>query len=115
MQSGVEVSNNEITGTLKYVTGYTGFSGNPEQQEGNYLALKFTPVDEDDVITVELLGGTVGHPVTLDEDLNMVLRIGDPKKQKIRVVTTHEIDAETHETVTSTDMYYLNQLVLEAE
>lgn len=115
MQSGVSVDNNEITGTLKYVTGYTGFSGEPELQEGNYLALKFTPVDEDDVITVELLGGNTGHPVTLDEDLNMVLKIGDPKKQKIRVVTTHEIDAETHETVTSTDMYYLHQLVLEAE
>ena len=100
---------------MKYVTGYTGFSGNSALQEGNYLALKFTPIDEDDVITVELLGGSTGHPVTLDSDLNMVLRIGDPKKQKIRVVTTHEVDSETHATVTSTDIYYLHQLVLEAE
>lgn len=115
MQSGVSVDNREITGTLKYVTDYTGFSGDPALQSGNYLALKFTPVDEDDVISVELLGGTTGHPVTLDEDLNMVLRISDPKKQRIRVTTVHEVDASTHATITSSETYYLHQLVLEAE
>lgn len=100
---------------MHYVTEYTGFSGDPALQEGNYLALKFETEDDDDVITVELLGGLTGRPVTLDEDRNIVLKIGNPKKQKIRVVTTHEVDSETHATVTSTEMYYLHQLVLEAE
>ena len=28
----------KVTGTSKYVTGYTGFSGDPAEQEGNYVA-----------------------------------------------------------------------------
>lgn len=114
LQSGVSVDDHEVTGTLKYVTGYTGFSGKTEEQSGNYLVLRFDTDDVDDVITVELLGGTVGHPVELDSDRNCVFRITNPKKQKIRVVTTHEVDAETHATVTSTEIFYLHQLELEA-
>ena len=39
LQSGVSVGQDAIAGTLKYVTGYTGFSGDPAEQEGHYLAL----------------------------------------------------------------------------
>lgn len=108
LQSGVTVDDHEITGTLKYVTGYTGFSGAEAEQSGNYLVLKIDTEDENDVITVELLGGTLGHPVTLDSDRNIVLRITDPRKQKIRIVTTHDGNSVT-------ETYYLHQLVLEAE
>lgn len=57
-------------------------------QSGHYLVLKATTPSPDDVITVELIGGTVGHPITLDEDRNIVLRITNPKTQAIEVVAT---------------------------
>ena len=49
----------------------------------------------DDVITVELIGGTLGHPVTLDEDRNIVLRITDPKTQAVEVIATDGNDTVT--------------------
>lgn len=67
MQTSIEVSDGAITGTLKYVTGYTGFSGNPELQEGNFLATHAESEDEGAVITVEVIGGDYG-PSTLDVD-----------------------------------------------
>ena len=95
-----------ISGTLNYVTDYTGFSGNVAEQSGNYLVLKCTTGSLDDVITVELIGGTVGHPVTLDEDRNIVLRITNTETQSIEVVAT---DGES----TVTKQYALTGLTLE--
>ena len=67
LQSNVVVEGDAISGTLHYVTGYTGFDGSdPLEQEGNYLALTFTPTSWDGVMTVELVGGTKGA-VTLSE------------------------------------------------
>lgn len=42
LQENIVFSNNEITGTSKYVTDYTGFSGKTDEQQGNYLALHFS-------------------------------------------------------------------------
>lgn len=107
LQSGVVVKDGLIEGTLKYVTDYTGFSGNPTEQEGNYLVLKIDTDDSDDVITVELINGTVGHPVTLDSDRNIVIRITDPVHQKVKVVATNGHNTETR-------TYGLYRLNLEA-
>jgi len=85
LQTGVTISGDVISGQLKYVSGYTGFSGNSAEQEGNYLALKVETDNAEDVITVELLGGTVGHPVTLDSDRNIVLKIANTT-QRVKVV-----------------------------
>lgn len=41
LQSDIVIANGAITGTLKYVEGYTGWSSNPDEQEGNYIALHF--------------------------------------------------------------------------
>lgn len=105
LQSGVEINDGIISGTLKYTTGYTGFSGKTEEQSGYYLVLKAATDDVDDVITVELKPGTVGHPVTLDSDRNIVLRITSPMTQKVIVRATHG-----GETVTQT--YHLHGLTL---
>lgn len=94
LQENVEVNSNAITGTLKYVTGYTGFSGNVSEQSGNYLAIKVTAL-AGATITVELVGGTVGHPVTLDEDGMIVIRITDLETQSITVVATSGTISET--------------------
>lgn len=111
LQSGVTIEDGEIFGTLKYVTDYTGFSGDPAQQEGNYIALKIDTEDEDDVITVELTNGSVGHPVELDSDRNIVIRITNPMKQKIIVEATHVNEDES--VVKKTLKYDLHHLVLE--
>lgn len=111
LQTGVEINKNIVSGLLSYVDDYTGFSGDPAQQKGNYLVLKIDTDDPDDVITVELIGGTVGHPVELDSDRNIVLRIVDPAKQQIRVVATHTNEDET--TVTDTKLLRLTGLELE--
>ena len=104
----MEVGHGVISGTLNYVTNYTGFSGNVAEQSGNYLALKCTTGSLDDTITVELIGGTVGHPVTLDEDRNIVIRITNPETQSIEVVAT---DGE----VSTSTVYALTGLTLAAE
>ena len=87
LQEDVEVADGAITGTLNYVTGYTGFSGDVAEQSGNYLALKVTAIDGA-TITVELINGTVGHPVTLDEDGMIVLRIANKSTQSVEIVAT---------------------------
>lgn len=86
LQSGITITPTGVYGTLNYVTDYTGFSGDVSEQEGNYLAIHFDTDEPVDSITVELLGGSLGHPVKLDSDGLIVIRITDKDTQKIRVV-----------------------------
>ena len=88
LQSDIVLDGSRISGNLKYVTGYTGFSGDPAEQEGNYIALHAETDFNEDSITLELINGTVGHPVTLDSDGLMVVRITNTETQKIRLVAT---------------------------
>lgn len=105
LQSGVSVGMNDISGTVHYVTDYTGFSGDPAEQQGNYLALHIDS-DEDTTITVELIGGTHG-PVTLDPDRTLIVRLRN-KQQKIKITVTKD----GYDTITRT--YTLAGLTLEA-
>lgn len=107
LQSDVVVSDDEVTGTLKYVDGYVDFSSNVSEQSGNYLALKIEAEPAEAETVVELVGGTKG-PVTLDEDMNIVLLIKNKDTQSIKVTTTHN-----EESVTKT--YGLSGLTLETE
>ena len=92
---------------MKHVTGYTGFSSNTSEQEGNYLALKVDTDSEDAIATVELVGGTKG-PVTLDEDMNIVLLIKNKDTQSIKVTVNDGEDS-------ATKTYGLTGLTLETE
>ena len=82
LQSDIEITESEITGTLNHVTGYTGFSSKTEEQSGNYLVLHNTS-NLDDPIFVEVIGGYSG-PVQLDSDGLIVLRIAN-NEQKVKV------------------------------
>lgn len=84
LQSGVGIGSDTISGTLKYVTGYTGFSGDPAEQEGHYLALHIDTDTAADSITVQLIGGDHG-PVELDSDRTNIFRIKN-KQEKIKIV-----------------------------
>ena len=86
LQSSVTVSGDTISGTLAYVDDYTGFSGDPEEQAGHYLAIKAT-AQEGDTIVLDLIGGTHG-PVTLDEDGICIIRIRDKDTQKLKYTAT---------------------------
>lgn len=85
LQTGVSESEGNITGTLKYVEDYTGFSGKVEEQSGNYLVLHVDTESEDDVY-VEVINGTSG-PTKLDEDRIIILRIADKDTQGVKVTT----------------------------
>ena len=90
LQSNIEINegSHQIVGTLRYVTGYTGYSGDPAEQSGNYLALDFAATPADSVIKVEVIGGnSEGNPVTVDDGY-CVFRIRD-RKQKIKVTSTN--------------------------
>lgn len=89
LQENIVIGRNKITGTLKYVTGYTGFSSNVAEQSGNYLALYCEVPLEDDVnITVEVINGFSG-PVTLDDDGLIVLRIASTN-QSVKVTASKQ-------------------------
>ena len=101
------VADDEVTGTLKYVNGYVDFSSNTSEQEGNYLALKVDADSEDAVATVELVGGTKG-PVTLDDDMNIVLLIKNKDTHSIKVTVDNGENS-------TTKTYGLIGLTLETE
>lgn len=107
LQSDVVVSDDEVTDTLKYVDGYVDFSSNVSEQSGNYLALKIEAEPTEAETVVEFVGGTKG-PVTLDDDMNIVLLIKNKDTQSIKATTTHN-----EESVTKT--YGLSGLTLETE
>lgn len=106
LQSDASVGISGIAATLKYVTGYTGFSGDPAEQSGNYLVLKCdTGEIAGTTIVLELIGGDHG-PVTLDADGICVLRIKN-RSQKVKITASKE----GYPTVTKT--YDLASLILE--
>lgn len=110
LQTGVSVGDSEITGTLHYVTGYTGFNASEvSEQSGNFLALDFSSEQWPDTLKVEVVGGTKG-PVTLNsEDHFCVFRIANKSTQKVKV--TAEASGKTPFNVT----YDLSKLVCESE
>lgn len=107
LQENVAISGREITGTLKLVTDYTGFSSATDEQSGNYLALHVTQEPEDATVTVELIGGKNGA-VELDDDGLIVLKIADTAKQSVKVTA---INGE----YTTTKTYSLKGLTLATE
>jgi len=92
LQENIAISDDKITGTLKYVTDYTGFSSNPAEQQGNYLAIHAEANDEAATVKVGITKMT-----TLDEDGNIVLIV---KGTSTPVTITAE--AEGKDTVTTT-------------
>ena len=90
LQSNIQINegSQQIVGTLRYVTGYTGYSEETEKQSGNFLALDFTATPNDATTTIELIGGdSEGSPVTVQNGW-AVIRITD-RKQKLRVKTVN--------------------------
>ena len=101
LQEDIAIEDGAITGTLKYVTGYTGFSGEAELQSGNYLVLHCDCPGADEIV-VELVGGSSG-PVTLDADGIIVMAIGS-NEQTVKVTAKKEGFTNVSKTFTLTDV-----------
>lgn len=86
LQSDVSISGFSVTGTLKYITGYTGFSSDVKEQSGNFLALKIIPDPEDVDASFRVLNGVHTEYKAMDKsDWTIVVRITDTAKQKLEV------------------------------
>ena len=84
LQENVYVNDNSIQGVLHYVTGYTGYSGNPDEQEGYYIALQFEASDGA-TVKIQTIGGLDdSRIVTLDSDMDAVIYVKS-NKMKLRV------------------------------
>ena len=83
LQENVIIKGNKIVGKLKYVTGYTGFSGDVSEQSGNYLVLHIT-ANNSDAIKAELINGLHGQ-VTLDSDGILITRISNKATQSVQI------------------------------
>lgn len=104
LQNGITISNNVISGTLKYVTGFTEYSDQTDEQKGNYLALDFDAIPWGESVTVQLTGDTKGPIELTEESKSCVFRISDKDAQTIKFV----IDDLT-------EIYTLTGLTLEQE
>ena len=92
LMDDVAISDGKATGTLKYVTGYTGFSGDESEQSGNYIVL-IAESDAGATITAEVVGGLHGA-VTLDSDGILIARLTE-NATGIKFVTTKGTDSKT--------------------
>ena len=83
LMSGVDFAVNgenpaqfDVTGTLRYTSNYAGFSSNPAEQNGYYLAFTLSGAKQEDTIT---FWGT-GDPVALDKsDMTGIVFMGNDK------------------------------------
>ena len=95
------------------MTDYTEFSGNPELQEGNYLALNFVNNDFSQFTSVKV--GLVPSSIGMD----LVEIINDPDKNGVfRVTSTTQkfkIQSTSVDGVVNTQEFDLSGLVLEIE
>ena len=93
LQSNIVVNDNTMTisGTLKHVTGYTGFSSKVDEQSGNYIALNVDPASGfPETMTVEVKNGTAGPKNISASDHKVVLKIKDAATQGIIIKATNK-------------------------
>ena len=89
LQSNIEVNSNAIMGTLRYVTGYTGFSEDVSKQSGNFLSLDLTATPADATVQAALIGGDSDGQLATVNDGELVVRVTD-RKQQLRIVVTSD-------------------------
>lgn len=107
LQSDIVVgADHIISGTLKYVDDYTGFSGNPEEQVGNYIVLHASVSDVPDGVNYTIQA-KITNAVTLDDDGIYVGLVRNKDTQTI----TFTASADGYESVTKT--YALTGLTCE--
>lgn len=104
LQEDMAISTNNIVGKSHYVEGYTGFSGDPEEQEGNYIAFK-VGFDGGAYTKITAQGGIAPEVEVDPSDHTHILII---KKKSPLVIRAYNGDV-----VVSSKTYDMSQLVLE--
>ena len=104
LQENIVVGEDEITGTLKYVSDFTGYSEDEDLQKGNFLALHVTSATAGATLRAGLVGGDLS---TIGADGIAVLRITSTSD----VV---QIVASKTDYNSTTNTYELTSLVLTA-
>lgn len=90
LETSFAVSEDTITATLPYVTGYTGFSSKTAEQSGHYLPITVsaTGFGNDVVLTAQLIKSSgTKDPVTLDSDKTIVFLVKS-NAEKVKLVAT---------------------------
>ena len=105
LQKDAGVSADNIVGTLKYVTDYTGFSSDPEEQEGNYLAFKVAFDDAFTNITAQKGDGAEKDYDPTDSTFIFIM-------DKHYPITLRAYNGDK---VVSTKVYRTDQLIFEAK
>lgn len=82
-----------ISGDVKYIENYTGFSDDPSMQVGNFLALSFSAIPDDANVEVELVGGAANSYKVDGGDV--VCRITNKDTQTIKISATKGADNNT--------------------
>ena len=115
LQEDMSLVGNTVYGKSKYVTGYTGFSGDTDEQQGNYLAFNVTAVTGA-TVKMRLIGGmhedswaTCGVVGDGGYDGEAVILLGHGSPYYDQAV---EIQA-TKDGKTATRRFYLGQLAVE--
>lgn len=105
LQENVKISGRSISGILRHVTNYSQFSSDPEEQNGNFLALSFD-CDGAEKIETKVINGDNDSYVDLTDDKYCVYRIQDNENQRIAVRVTKDGESEVID-------YELSGLVLQ--
>lgn len=109
MQTGIDVEDGFITGTLKFIQG--GIAPGTLSGDGNFMALKFIN-DDADSVKVGLVPSSTGMDLqTLDEDMDCVFKITGEVggvQQVLKVVTTKN-------GIEKTQVFDISGLTLETE
>ena len=90
MQTGVSVSGNKITGTLKYLSGSNAITD--VWGEGNFLVLPFSDIDENATsvkVGLEPSAGSGLVELLGDPDMNGVFKITSKELQKFKVISSN--------------------------
>jgi hypothetical protein len=111
MQTGVNVTDDAITGTLKFISGGLAASG-PLTGDGNFLALKFSSDDWAGYTSVKVglvpsASGMALVEVLTDPDKNGVFKVSNTDQ-------IFRVEAHNGARVTTLD-YSLKGLILETE
>lgn len=93
LQEDIEIGDDAITGTLKYVADYSSAFGG-DLSSGNYIALHCEVPGVDDVT----ITAGANSQTELESDGNIIIRIADKSTQTVKVVASKEgFDTVTYE------------------
>ena len=111
LQTDVTIADGSITGELKYVTEYTGFSGDPELQEGHFFAIKGTT--DADRVTIQIETSKINAETLIYDSTQtdpydgvFIVRFANPNVKKITLRFYDDTYGEVTEKIYDVDFTY---------